>query len=1282
MIQQRSPRPNHGSNVQRQTDAPAFPRGTAADQSWAGPSKAAMVADAELSRRGQPWATRKSSDTTISAAAWHAARASAIATRAVAKDEALHSRGSTADAEPLEKVTVRPQSRSEAKASWSRTRVAGSGAASWTSSQHVQLPRRQQHNLSWPQNSNPLQQSGTNEAEGRPPASRWTRATPLTGNALARAVLQQQYATPGMTKRFHQLQQQQQQPMANAGAMAWGAGMGWMGSIPLQMSWNSGLDPWQGGGRAWDTSPQSFSQGSSTPQQGVASPAASQAPTADCLRPTLPSQGIPAVSQPTAGSNDQAASPHDAGTSMLTAGAHARTAGAGGFAGTGQSDVSEAEADATSLSDMDVASEKSPASTSEQRRREDAERRRLLRATLDAELPLRKALLQWRARDVAGSAAVEGAARLRGKATAAAQAEGGIPEAADGDAGGKPSVAAAEPVIAGAPGKPIDAIATLMQGQPVPADVARTLLSGASPAQPALEPSRFTALPSRQDVVKATEAVKQLAADSATAEFALKARHSDAASSLLAAKSAAAEQRSARERTRAAVEALRRVYAPLVQPAPASLGAGRWATSTSAGTGIGAGKLDKPLVVRPLERVLNGTTPAQSQRAAVIARESAVKAAFAEIRGWMAVAVIGRGCDNLCGGKSAVAEAHALGWLMHRSRGVVGVACLNRASEPQGVAGAFATLVEGVQAIAKAPWAVGSQRCSQSTSASLRLTVGTNEQRVDEGLLLHLRGRHLSVKWRLDWYTSAGGLSSIGDTARRLAFPPMALTGHDAETSSVASDEVAARVRDAIASEMAAPNVVEASRWHAGAETALPDPRLGIAGAEDGPFGPQLHHEAAPWRSTPGTWTLAARTDAAVAMALGARAIAPDFTTGAELAHDLSFAPRYIASTAWTSGDKQSPFFPGTGPDAFTRQLISAQEEAQQGDAMAQPSHGAGEGEGAHSRPSLSAASAPAKRARLRKEPGGAAVPEDDGAPVPWTDEQVAGVEAALAATLAFIARDTPISLRDAARADSLTRAKVCRASAAVLPRPRPRSKLAPPVDTLVSTAHPASGQSSSLERHQARAAWQVRCALADGASLEALALLKEAIARPASTPRGWLRAQERSAEAGGLLWSGNEVLVFLFRFIMHPKDFERIARYLPRRTPADCASLYYRIKHVAELKLALRRFRQGVRRREGRTGLQCAAECASKLGLRVPAGWWLNKPSPVTEAYRDGVPVQMRHGNGPYTSLLAQLVPGASEEEAHWVSATQQGELPQIAYCRANAAHWTSVFGSQPLYQ
>jgi hypothetical protein len=302
----------------------------------------------------------------------------------------------------------------------------------------------------------------------------------------------------------------------------------------------------------------------------------------------------------------------------------------------------------------------------------------------------------------------------------------------------------------------------------------------------------------------------------------------------------------------------------------------------------------------------------------------------------------------------------------------------------------------------------------------------------------------------------------------------------------------------------------------------------------------------------------------------------------------------------------------------------------------------------------------------------------------PLTEEEVADMDQALGSTLSFIAEDTPASLLRNARADSMSRAAVCKAAAATIPVMRPRRMLPPPSDNLVS--HPSWLHVQPMPA-DVRASWQARCASVENASLEALALNREALSRPASTKTAWLKAQERSEEAGGgLLWSGSETLIFLVRFILHPKDFERIASYLPRRTPADCAALYYRIKHVAGLKQTLRLYRQGVRRREGRPALQSAADCADRLGLRVPRGWWTNAPTPVTTVYTDGVPVRLRHSHGPYNSLVAGLLANQTDHHraerlAASISASQLGAVPVEHVLHTNMSHWVSVFGSEPFY-
>jgi hypothetical protein len=84
--------------------------------------------------------------------------------------------------------------------------------------------------------------------------------------------------------------------------------------------------------------------------------------------------------------------------------------------------------------------------------------------------------------------------------------------------------------------------------------------------------------------------------------------------------------------------------------------------------------------------------------------------------------------------------------------------------------------------------------------------------------------------------------------------------------------------------------------------------------------------------------------------------------------------------------------------------------------------------------------------------------------------------------------------------------------------------------------------------------------------------------------------------------WSDAEKLVFLDRFMQHPKDFGKLATYLPAKTAAECIALYYDIKQVAGFKGRLKGQQIAQKRKHHRSGWIQACGVARDIGIPVPA--------------------------------------------------------------------------------
>ncbi|KAA0177155.1 hypothetical protein FNF27_01485 [Cafeteria roenbergensis] len=300
-----------------------------------------------------------------------------------------------------------------------------------------------------------------------------------------------------------------------------------------------------------------------------------------------------------------------------------------------------------------------------------------------------------------------------------------------------------------------------------------------------------------------------------------------------------------------------------------------------------------------------------------------------------------------------------------------------------------------------------------------------------------------------------------------------------------------------------------------------------------------------------------------------------------------------------------------------------------------------------------------------------------------------------LAAALADVRSIVPQALRVAAAKDKAERAEKAASGAAPIPllRPRPSKGGFFPRDRPVSmpgqwaareSARSVDGVSASLAR-------QAACATAGLRVPELTDCLRAATSLEAAPPHGDQPLDEVMEESGGPLWTASELLIFLDRFVQFPKDFNRIAAFLRRRRAPDCVGLYYAIKHRAQLKNALRRYRAHIRKRESLSSLRLAAECAARLGVPFPSAWLLGEAADVTLSVSDALPVRFAVAVGPYERLRRSLVaraPPATEhgepleqregDEAALVRFALAPPLHAGGQLREHHAAWVSVYGSQ----
>jgi hypothetical protein len=287
-----------------------------------------------------------------------------------------------------------------------------------------------------------------------------------------------------------------------------------------------------------------------------------------------------------------------------------------------------------------------------------------------------------------------------------------------------------------------------------------------------------------------------------------------------------------------------------------------------------------------------------------------------------------------------------------------------------------------------------------------------------------------------------------------------------------------------------------------------------------------------------------------------------------------------------------------------------------------------------------------------------------------------------LTVLLAELERDLPVSMVNGCDADSMQRlrvSKACQAALPVLRVRRPESFL--PRDTLMNP--PESSPPLGIDGLSAMAARQIACALETHALVGGLGLLRElagedwkaGVAVDSGTehlshPRPW---KEEELEAGPV-WTADEVLVFLDKFFQFPKDFAKIASFLPRRRCADCVSLYYLIKHKAALKSGMATVRAGIRRKDFAAPFRQAVHSARLLGVPVGKLSPEADPTSLTPWVAQGSPVTFRMCHGPYSGLAQSL---ASQGGLQGLCDRHQLPMEELPHERLRFSRLAPVDGS-----
>ena len=92
--------------------------------------------------------------------------------------------------------------------------------------------------------------------------------------------------------------------------------------------------------------------------------------------------------------------------------------------------------------------------------------------------------------------------------------------------------------------------------------------------------------------------------------------------------------------------------------------------------------------------------------------------------------------------------------------------------------------------------------------------------------------------------------------------------------------------------------------------------------------------------------------------------------------------------------------------------------------------------------------------------------------------------------------------------------------------------------------------------------------------------------------PKAALQAEQRK-----LVWSEEEVKVFLDKYQLFPKDFNKIATYLKHRTVGDCVKFFYLNQKGEVFSTVMRKYQMKKRRL-----IAEQRKIAGGMGMMVPA--------------------------------------------------------------------------------
>eukprot|EP00884_Botryococcus_braunii_P008183 jgi/Botrbrau1/17366/Bobra.0015s0106.1 len=138
--------------------------------------------------------------------------------------------------------------------------------------------------------------------------------------------------------------------------------------------------------------------------------------------------------------------------------------------------------------------------------------------------------------------------------------------------------------------------------------------------------------------------------------------------------------------------------------------------------------------------------------------------------------------------------------------------------------------------------------------------------------------------------------------------------------------------------------------------------------------------------------------------------------------------------------------------------------------------------------------------------------------------------------------------------------------------------------------------------------------------------------------------------------WSADEKRIFMDKFLAFPKDFRKIASYLPHRTTGDCVAFYYKVQKLDDFA-AVRRKQQLKKRRQQSEINRSTTYMGMGPAARMPDATTTRAlPSrPTPQPYADGRPIAKTRGTRSKPAGRSQRYapvlepsPGIEAVEAH----------------------------------